>query len=128
MVIQRWQSVFLLLAAILMAFYAFMPVAGFTFNGISYELSLLGVESLLPGSDSAVEASVKPEVVSWPLFVLAIIVAVLGLIAIFKFKNLKLQKGSMKFKPFFLANSNTVWKRCTNFMAVLLLISHSRRK
>ncbi len=92
MVIQRWQSVFLLLAAILMAFYAFMPVAGFTFNGISYELSLLGVESLLPGSDTAVEATVKPEVVSWPLFVLAILVAVLGLIAIFKFKNLKLQK------------------------------------
>lgn len=91
MVIQRWQSVFLLLAAILMAFYAFSPVAGFTFNEISYELSLLGVESLLP-ADGVAAVMLEPEVVSWPLFALAMLVAVLSLIAIFKFKKLKLQK------------------------------------
>ena len=76
-----------------MAFYAFMPVAGFTFNGISYELSLLGVENLLPasGNDASV-SSLTPTVVSWPLFALAMLVAVLALVAIFKFKQLKLQK------------------------------------
>ena len=90
MVIQRWQSVFLLIAALLMAFYAFLPVAGFTFGGVSYELSLLGISSLvLDGGSAITPATVSPEVVSWPLSVL---VAVLSLVAIFKFKQMKLQK------------------------------------
>lgn len=93
MVIQRWQSVFLLIAALLMAFYAFLPVAGFTFGGVSYELSLLGISSLVPDGGSAITlATVSPEVVSWPLFALSVLVAVLSLVAIFKFKQMKLQK------------------------------------
>ncbi len=91
MVIQRWQSVYLLVAALLMAFYAFLPIVGCTFGGDNYELTLLGINSLSPaGEDGA--TSVIPEVVSWPLFALAILIALLSVVTIFKFKQLKLQK------------------------------------
>lgn len=73
MVIQRKQSLFLLLAAILMGLYAFMPLlinargdvmlGGMTFEGIG------GV-----------------------VFILNCLVALLSLITIFKFKNLRFQK------------------------------------
>ena len=56
-------------------------------------LSLLGISSLvLDGGSAITPATVSPEVVSWPLFALSVLVAVLSLVAIFKFKQMKLQK------------------------------------
>ena len=56
-------------------------------------MSLLGISSLVPDGGSAITpATVSPEVVSWPLFALSVLVAVLSLVAIFKFKQMKLQK------------------------------------
>lgn len=84
---------YLLVAAVLMAFYAFLPVAGFAFDGNNFELSLIGIENL--SSDDLLQygtVTVTPIVVSWPLFVMALLVALLSLMTIFKFKQLKLQR------------------------------------
>lgn len=86
MVIQRWQSVYLLIAAILMACYAFFPIAGTD----SIELSLSGYVS--SDVSNAVDADVLQEVLMWPFLSLTILISALSLVSIFKFKNLKLQK------------------------------------
>lgn len=88
MVIQRWQSVYLLIAAILMACYAFFPIAGTD----SIELSLSGCEYVSSGVSNVVDADVLQEVLMWPFLSLTILISALSLVSIFKFKNLKLQK------------------------------------
>ncbi len=88
MVIQRWQSIYLFVATVLMAVYAFLPIAGFFVGNESYEFSTLGVECI-----KATEAvGYEIAIVTWPLFVVELLVAVISLITIFKFKKLKLQK------------------------------------
>ena len=76
MVIQRWQSVYLLIAAILMACYA----------------SLSGCEYVSSDVSNVVDADVLQEVLMWPFLSLTILISALSLVSIFKFKNLKLQK------------------------------------
>lgn len=71
MVIQRWQSVFLLLGAIAMGVFAFLSPASVVMpDGVAQWHAL---DTL-------------------PLFVLDCLVAVIGFIAIFLYSNLKLQK------------------------------------
>lgn len=72
MVIQRKQSLFLLIAAILMGVFAFMP-------------------SLIDANGTEMLGGYSKGVDSIP-FILSCLVALLSLIAIFKFKNLRLQK------------------------------------
>lgn len=94
MVIQRWQSVYLLVAALLIGFYAFMPIVGFSVDGNSFELSLLGVDSLSAVGDTENSIlSEVPAVLTWPLFALAVLTSLLSLVTIFKFKQMKLQKS-----------------------------------
>ena len=76
MVIQRWQSVFLLLAAILMALFTFMPFASVTFAELQ-----------------AIDISPK----DFPVYlVVNLLTIVLLLISIFLYRNLKLQKKITK--------------------------------
>ena len=94
MVIQRWQSVYLLVAALLMGFYAFMPIVGFSIDGSGFELSLLGVNNMSAASGAECAATPDiPWVLTWPLFAVAILTSLLSLVAIFKFKQMKLQKA-----------------------------------
>lgn len=76
MVIQRKQSLFLLIAAILMGIFAFMPSL-MDQNGIT----------ILGGYSKEVE---KVELIP---FILSCLTALLSLITIFKFKSLRLQKN-----------------------------------
>lgn len=72
MVIQRWQTVFLLLAAICMALVSFLP--------LGTGMSVNGAPSFVDALDFI------------PLFVINILVTLLLLIDIFLFRDLKLQK------------------------------------
>ncbi|MDE6268696.1 MAG: DUF4293 domain-containing protein [Muribaculaceae bacterium] len=72
MVIQRWQSVFLLLAAIFMAIFCFVPTAHLY-------------------ADATLIAHIRP--VNYPVFLtINVLIAVLLFIAIFLYKNMKRQK------------------------------------
>lgn len=77
MVIQRWQSVFLLLAAVAMAVYAFMPVMDFAAGEGVFSLYALGGAE---GDTSSVL-----------LLCLEALIVVMNLITIFKFRQLKFQ-------------------------------------
>lgn len=73
MVIQRKQSLFLLIAAIVMGIYAFMPL-------------------LIKSNGDLLLGGVSFDGMSGIIFVLNCLVALLSLITIFKFKSLKFQK------------------------------------
>ena len=78
MVIQRIQSLYLLLVAVLMCIFAFLPVFGASVDGNNLAVGALptcGVTQL-----------------SWVLLTLDALIAVLALITIFKYRDLKAQK------------------------------------
>lgn len=71
MVIQRWQTVFLFIATLLMALFTFMPFASVTISSLTADL--------------------HPK--DFPVYlILNLLIAVLLFIAIFMYRNLKLQK------------------------------------
>lgn len=78
MVIQRWQSVLLLLAAIAMVVYMFMPVMTLTADGSNFALHTLG------GGESDVRSIL--------LLCLEALIAVMNVVTIFKFRDLKFQR------------------------------------
>lgn len=89
MVIQRWQSVLLLITVVLMGCFSFMSLGQIqtetmTLNFTALELSQEGI-----ATNNAPEFQ---SVSTWYLFAVSILSAVLSLIAIFTFKNLRLQK------------------------------------
>ena len=77
MVIQRWQSVFLLIAAILMGIYSFSPIAAVTVAETTSEVSMLG-----SGESGYM----------WGFFGISLLTTLLALVTIFRYKNLKQQK------------------------------------
>lgn len=79
MVLQRWQSVFLLLAAILMGIYTFSPIAEIETAGNALEVSMLGT--------GAANGAYM-----WGFFGISALVVLLALATIFKYKTLKLQR------------------------------------
>lgn len=88
MVIQRWQSVLLLIAVILMGCFSFLSLgqvqtSDFTFN---FTASGFFQEGISTG------ATAEP-VSTWYFFAVSLISMVLPFIAIFTFKNYKLQKN-----------------------------------
>jgi glucan phosphoethanolaminetransferase (alkaline phosphatase superfamily) len=86
MVLQRWQSVYLLLAAIAIAIYSFLPVAMFNADGSVYTLKVLSLTSQT-GNAAALTLSNF-----WGLISFNVLIVLIAIIAIFKFKNLKQQK------------------------------------
>ena len=82
MVLQRWQSVFLLLAAIAMAVFTFMPVMGLVSDNGGVTLSALGCD--------------QEGVSSMVLLVLDCLSVILLLVTIFKYRDLKLQQRLCK--------------------------------
>lgn len=74
MVLQRWQSVFLLIAAIVMGFYTFSTIATLTVAGVASEVSMLGGSMM------------------WGFMVVSVLCALLAVVTIFKYRTLKLQR------------------------------------
>lgn len=99
MVIQRWQSVFLLITAVMMACFTFMSIGqvqlpdyslNFTTLGFTYEGEATG------GSPSGYYQH------TWAFFIVSLLATVLPLINIFLFRNLKLQKTVCFIEVFFM--------------------------
>lgn len=88
MVIQRWQSVLLLIAVVLMGCFSFLSLGQVQTADISFNFTALGFS---PEGDAT--GAPRPEFVStWYLFAVSALSAALSLIAIFTFRNLRLQK------------------------------------
>ncbi|MDE7381146.1 MAG: DUF4293 domain-containing protein [Muribaculaceae bacterium] len=88
MIIQRWQSVMLLIACILMATFSFVSLGQFQTEDYSLNVTSLGIfyEGEATGTGaSGVYAS------TYYFFALSLLTAVLPLITIFLFRNPKLQ-------------------------------------
>lgn len=88
MVIQRWQSVLLLIAAAVMACFTFIPFGIVTTPDYTFNLTSLGFYEQGVPTDGA-----QPMVIhTWYFFMLSITTIVLLLVDIFLFKNLRLQQ------------------------------------
>lgn len=81
MVLQRWQSVYLLIAAIALGLAAYLPV----FDIVALDKSVLPVDIL------SLKSTAIPG--GYAYFILIALSAILSLITIFKYKNLKQQKS-----------------------------------
>lgn len=89
MVIQRWQSVLLLIAVAVMAVFTFCSLGQFQTADYSLNFTTLGLSIEGISTDGAPSGYLLR---TWYLFILSIISTVIPAIAIFCFKNLRLQK------------------------------------
>lgn len=90
MVIQRWQSVLLLIAAALMACFTFCSLGQIQLSEYTCNFTTLGFEIEGESTDGAPAGFV---VRTWMLFVVSLMSFIVPFIAIFCFKNLRLQKS-----------------------------------
>ena len=88
MVIQRWQSVLLFVAAAVMACFTFFPIGTVTTQDYEFNLTSLGFYQ--QGQPSNGAAPIVEH--RWYFFMLSITTIVLLLLDIFLFKNIKLQQ------------------------------------
>ena len=88
MVIQRWQSVMLLIAGVMMGIFSFCSLGQIQTADYTFNITALGIarEGIATSPD---EANGISTVV---LFILSVLSAILPLIDIFCFKNMNLQK------------------------------------
>ena len=88
MVIQRWQTLLLLVAAAVMACFTFMTIGQVTTTDYTFNFTSLGFYQ------EGVSTDGLPDMVfhTWYFFMLSITTIVLLLIDIFLYKNLRLQK------------------------------------
>lgn len=88
MVIQRWQSVLLLVAVVLMSCFSFVSLGQIQTPDVTFNFTALGIFPEGEPTGGAEWCSFS----TWYLFAISLLSAILPLIAIFTFKNLKLQK------------------------------------
>lgn len=87
MVIQRWQSVLLLIAVILMSLFSFLSLGQVQTADVTFDFTALG---FVP--EGEYPAAQEPQGIStWYFFAVSLLTAILPLIAIFSFKNYRLQ-------------------------------------
>lgn len=88
MVIQRWQSVMLLIAGIMMGIFSFCSLGQIQAEAYTFNVTALGIvrDGIATAPDEATGIS------TLILFIVSILAAILPLIDIFCFKNLNLQK------------------------------------
>lgn len=86
MVIQRWQSVLLLISVILMGCFSFLSLGQIQTEAVSYNFMSWGI---IPEGNAASE---HVSISTWYLTAISLLSAILPLIAIFTYKNLNLQK------------------------------------
>lgn len=88
MVIQRWQSVFLLITAVMMACFTFFSLGQAQFSEYTLNFTTLGFSYEGIPTDGAPSGYQSH---TWIFFVISLMSAILPLIAIFLYKNLSLQ-------------------------------------
>ena len=89
MVIQRWQSIFLLIVAAVMACFTFCSLGQVQLPDYSLNFTTLGFS--IEG-ESTGDAPVGYIVRTWPFFIVSLLSFIIPFINIFMFKNMKLQK------------------------------------
>lgn len=89
MVIQRWQSLFLLLAAALMVCFTFVSLGQLQTPDFTYKFTSLGFSYVGEATDGAPGGMAYPTIY---LFIISLTAALLLLLDIFLYKNLVLQK------------------------------------
>ncbi len=89
MVIQRWQSVLLLIAAVMMACFTFASLGQVQLTDYSLNFTTFGFKIEGVSTDGAPSGYVM---YTWPLFCVSLLATILPFINIFLFKNLPLQK------------------------------------
>lgn len=87
MVIQRWQSVLLFIAAAVMACFTFIPFGQVTTEDYTFNLSALGFYQAGVPDDGAAPIVIH----TWYFFIMSITTIVLLLLDIFLYSNLRLQ-------------------------------------
>ena len=107
MVLQRWQSVYLLIAAIALGLATFMPV---------FDIVRLD-KSVLPVDMQSLESAAMPG--GYAYFILLALSALLSLITIFKYKNLKLQKTLCSVNMLLIIGAYITIAVCANFTAAI---------
>ena len=80
--IQRIQTIFLLLAFLASAALFFFPLAGIYSTNVAYKFYVYGFQNMVPG-----EASVFSFMTTFPLLLLNALVAVMALVCLFLYKN-----------------------------------------
>ncbi|MDE5870646.1 MAG: DUF4293 domain-containing protein [Muribaculaceae bacterium] len=88
MVIQRWQSVMLLIAGAMMGIFSFCSLGQIQATDYTFNITALGIarEGIATALDEATGITTAS------LFILSLLAAILPLIDIFCFKNMNLQK------------------------------------
>lgn len=89
MVIQRWQSVLLLIAAVMMGCFSFCSLGQITTTDFTFNFTSLGIFYEGEATEGAPTGTL---VSTWYFFAISLTTAILLLIDIFLYKNLTLQK------------------------------------
>lgn len=82
--IQRRQTIFMLLAAIASVLLFFMPLASFNADGNVMRFTVFGIEN-------PIESLTLSKSYTWPLMVLTVLMTILPIFTIFKYKKRELQ-------------------------------------
>lgn len=88
MIIQRWQSLLLLMAVAVMACFTFLSLGQFTTTDLTYNFNSLGFHPEGMPTDGSEPVEIK----TWYFFMLSLTTTVILFIDIFLFNNLRLQK------------------------------------
>lgn len=99
MIIQRWQSLLLLIAAVLMGVFSFVSLGQIQSAFITFDFTALG---FTPEGITTVTGN-SERIHTYYFFAVSIISAILPLITIFTFKQFNLQKLLCKFSIFMIA-------------------------
>lgn len=99
MVIQRWQSVMLLIAAIMMACFSFSDLAQLQLPLETLNFNSLGFSVEGTPDDGATGGYA---LYTWPLFVMSVMAIIIPVIAIFSFKRPGLQRSLCVFEMIFI--------------------------
>lgn len=107
--IQRIQTIYLLLAAALMATFLFCPIAQFTTPDGIYSFTSQGVSTVMaeptaatPAETGATIAQTSVFTPTWGILALGAVIAVLSVVAIFLYKNRPTQARICMINAFFL--------------------------
>lgn len=99
MVIQRWQSVLLLIVAVMMACFTFLSLGQVQLTDYTLNFTTLGFTY---EGEAAVGAPSGYYMHTWAFFIVSLLSLILPLINIFLYKNLNLQKRVCLLEVFFL--------------------------
>ena len=104
MVIQRWPSVMLLIAGVMMGIFSFCSLGQIQAEAYTFDVTALGIarEGIATAPDEA--AGVNTVI----LFILSLLAAILPLIDIFCFRNMNLQKKTALVSALFAAVAGVI--------------------